>query len=170
MPINWWLFFVAGIIPLAVGFVWYGNMGFGRKWMSLNGFTEESLKDGNMGLLFGLSYVFSVFIAFIMSSMVIHQGGVFGTMMPDVMESGSAAQQQFNDLMAQYGNNFRDFKHGALHGAMITVFFAFPLIAINALFERRGWPYILIHSGYWLVCLILIGGLLCSMLEYGPLS
>jgi hypothetical protein len=170
MPTNWWLFLVAGIIPLAVGFFWYGNMGFGRKWMKINGFTEESLQGGNMGLMFGLSYLFSVLIAFTLSTLVIHQGGVFATMMPGVMESGSSTQQQFNDLMAQYGSNFRDFKHGALHGALATVFFVFPLFAINSLFERRGWPYIWIHSGYWLVCLTLMGGLLCALLEYAPLS
>lgn len=170
MPTNWWLFLVAGIIPLAVGFIWYGNLGFGRKWMSNNGFTEESLQGGNMGLIFGLCYLFSVLLAFLLSSIVIHQGNVFAMMMPEVMESGSAGQQQFNDLMAQYGDRYRDFSHGALHGAMVAVFFVFPLFAINSLFERRGWTYTLIHTGYWLVCLILMGGMLCAMLDYAPLS
>lgn len=170
MPINWWMYFVAGIIPLVVGFVWYGNLGFGKKWMSVNGFTEESLQGANMGLIFGLTYLFSVMVAFILSSMVIHQTGVFASMMPAVMESGSEAQGQFNDLMAQYGANFRDFKHGALHGGFIAVFLALPFFAINSLFERRGWTYILIHTGFWLVCLALMGGLLCSTLQFGSLS
>jgi len=165
MPDNWWMFFVAGLIPLLIGFVWYGKL-FGQKWMSVNGFTEDSLKGGNMPVIFGLSFLFSTFIALTLSGLVIHQGSVLQMMMPDVAESGSAAQQQFNDLMATYGGNFRDFKHGAIHGAFATIFLVLPLIGINALFERRGWPYIWIHTGYWLVCFILMGGLLCSTLQY----
>lgn len=166
MAENWWMFFVAAIIPLAVGFFWYGNMGFGKKWMKVNNFIAEDLEGANMGLIFGLSFLFSAFIAFTLSGIVVHQTAVFQMMMPEVMEAGSAAESQFGELMAQYGGNFRDFKHGALHGAILTVFFVFPLIAINSLFERRGWSYIMIHTGYWLVSLCLMGGLLCQTLVY----
>ncbi len=158
--------FCCSSYPVAVGFLWYGNMGFGKKWMNVNGFIEEDLEGANMGLIFGLSFLFSAFIAFALSGIVVHQTAVFQMMMPEVMEAGSAAEGQFGELMAQYGGNFRDFKHGALHGAIITVFFVFPLIAINALFERRGWGYIMIHTGYWLVSLCLMGGLLCQTLIY----
>ncbi|MEM1124805.1 MAG: DUF1761 domain-containing protein [Bacteroidota bacterium] len=84
--------------------------------------------------------------------------------------SGSAAQQQFNELMAQYGDHHRSFGHGALHGGIIALFAALPLIGINALFERRGWKYIWIHTGYWFITLALIGGLLCATLDYAPLA
>ncbi len=166
MASNWWMFFVAGLIPLAIGFVWYGNMGFGKKWMNINGFSDEDLEGGNMVLIMGLSYLFSCFIAFTMSGIVVHQTAVFQLMMPEVMVAGSDAQGHFTDLMSQYAGSFRSFKHGALHGVIITIFFVFPLFAINSLFERRGWGYILIHSGYWLVCLALMGGLLCQTLVY----
>ena len=56
MPTNWYLFFATALIPLVVGFFWYGNMGFGKKWMKVNGFTEESLAGANMGLIFCLLY------------------------------------------------------------------------------------------------------------------
>ena len=170
MPTNWWMFLIAGLIPLVIGSLWYGNLLFGRKWMSVNGFTEESLKGGNMAVIFGLSYVFSVFVALTLSGVTIHQSAVLQMMMPDIMESGSAAQQTFNDLMAEYGDRHRDFKHGVIHGAFFTVFLVFPLIGINALFERRGWTYIWIHTGYWLVCTALMSGLLCSTLVYGSPS
>ena len=111
MPTNWWMFLVAALIPMIVGSLWYGKMLFGNKWMKLNGFTEESLQGGNMAVIFGLSYLFSIMIAMTVSGLVIHQTAVFQMMMPDIAESGSAAQQQFNDLMSQYGGNFRDFKH-----------------------------------------------------------
>ncbi|WP_421792084.1 DUF1761 domain-containing protein [Hyphobacterium sp.] len=34
---------------MLVGFLWYGPL-FGKRWMALNGFTEEGLKETNMGL------------------------------------------------------------------------------------------------------------------------
>ncbi len=169
MPSNWYLFFLTALIPLVVGFFWYGNMGFGKKWMNVNGFTEESLQGANMGVIFGLSYLFGVFISLALSGIVIHQTSVFQVMMPDVAEAGSAAQGQFNDLMATYGGNFRDFGHGALHGGFLALLLAFPMIAINAMFERRGWTYIWIHTGYWFVCFVIIGAILCRFLTYAPL-
>jgi hydrogenase maturation factor len=35
-------------------------------------------------------------------------------------------------------------------------------VGINALFERRGGKYILVHVGYWIVTLALIGGVVCQ--------
>ena len=169
MPSNWYLFFLTALIPLIVGFLWYGNMGFGKKWMIVNGFTEESLQGGNMGMIFGLSYLFGIFISLAISGVVIHQTAVFQMMMPDVGETGNVAQTQFNDLMATYGGNFRDFGHGAIHGGFLGLMLAFPMIAINAMFERRGWAYIWIHTGYWFVCFVIIGAILCRFLTYAPL-
>ena len=169
MPDNWYLFFLTALIPLIIGFFWYGNFGFGKKWMSINGFTEESLEGANMAMIFGVSYLFGVFISLALSGVVVHQTNTLQMMMPDVIESGSAAQAQFNDLMMTYGGNFRTFGHGALHGGFLGILLVLPVVAINALFERRGWVYILIHTGYWLVTMALIGGVLCKYLYYAPL-
>lgn len=170
MPTNFYMYFVAGLIPLLIGSIYYSPKVAGNAWMKTNKFTPESMQGANMPLIFGLTYLFSCFIAFMMGSFVIHQGGVFGMMYPEVLEAGSATQQHFNELMQQYGDNSRTFKHGVIHGIMTAVLFVAPIIAINALFERRGWKYMLIHIGYWVICLALIGGLICSTLHYELLS
>jgi hypothetical protein len=164
------MFFVAGLIPLVVGALYYSPQVAGNAWMKTNKFTKESMEGANMAMIMGLAYLFSCFIAFMMSNFVIHQGGAFGMMYPEVMESGSATQQHFNELMQQYGANSRSFTHGVIHGIIVALFFVGPIIAINALFERRGWKYTLIHLGYWLISLALVGGLICATLEYAPLS
>lgn len=64
--------------------------------------------------------------------------------------------------MADYGDAFRYFKHGALHGLMTGIFFALPITAINALFEQKSWKYILINAGYWMVTLTIMGGIICA--------
>lgn len=167
MPTNFYMFFVSALIPLLVGAVYYHPSVFGSAWMKVNKFKEEDLKGANMALIFGLSYLFGIFISMTLSGMVVHQSAFLQAMMPAVAESGSEAQQQYNSLMAQYGGSFRSLGHGALHGAFAAIFFALPLLGINALFERRGWKYILIHTGYWLICFILMGMLLAKTLVYG---
>jgi hypothetical protein len=169
MPTNFYMFFVAALIPMIIGAVYYHPKLAGTAWMKTNGFTEDSLKEGNMGVILGISYVLSLLLAFALSGLVIHQSAVFQMMAPAVQEPGSSAAQQFNDLMSQYGNDHRSFKHGALHGVFTAIFLALPFIGINALFERRGWKYILVHLGYWIITLLLMGGLLCQSLNYAPL-
>ncbi|MEL6988082.1 MAG: DUF1761 domain-containing protein [Bacteroidota bacterium] len=38
------------------------------------------------------------------------------------------------------------------------------MIGCISLFERRGWKYVLIHAGYWLLTLTLIGGVVCQFM------
>lgn len=166
MPTNFYMFFIAGIIPLIIGFIYYSEKVFGTKWMKVNGFTKEKLAEGNMVAILGLAYLMSVILSFGMSGIVIHQPSVFQVMMPDVMEAGSTAEATFNDFMATYGDRHRGYAHGAIHGIIFTIFIALPIIAINALFEHRGWAYIGIHFGYWLLTATAVGALLCGTLTY----
>lgn len=170
MPTNFYMFFVTALIPMLVGAVYYHPKVLGNAWMKTNGFTLESLEGANMMKIFGLSYVLSVLLSFILSGMVIHQSGAFSMMAPEVFESGSAAQQDFNALMVKYGASERSFGHGAFHGVFTAICFVLPIIGINALFERRGWKYTFIHFGYWAISLLLMGGLLCQSLNYEPLT
>jgi hypothetical protein len=39
---------------------------------------------------------------------------------------------------------------------------ALPIIGINALFERRGFKYIAINVGYWVVSMAIMGGIICQ--------
>jgi len=84
MPSNWYLFFATALIPLAIGFFWYGAMGFGKKWMRINGFTEESLAGANMGVMMGLSYVFGIVLSLALSGVVIHQTLAMGLSMEGI--------------------------------------------------------------------------------------
>ncbi|HRE78496.1 MAG TPA: DUF1761 domain-containing protein [Flavobacterium sp.] len=159
MEINFYPVFVAALTTLLVGFIWYGPL-FGKAWMKETGLTEEDLKKGSMVKIFGLTYIFSVMIAMIMQILTIHQFGALGMVGGPELEA--AAQPSYAAFMADYGTAFRTFKHGALHGFMSGLFLAFPLIAINGLFERRSWKYIFIHSGYWIVVMTIMGAIVCG--------
>ena len=102
-------------------------------------------------------------LAAFLQFLVIHQGGVFST----ILESGSTELQgdalvYFEDFMAKYGDNYRTFKHGALHGALAGIFMVLPVLATQAMFERKTAKYILINVGYWTVTMALMGGIICQ--------
>lgn len=164
MEMNVIILFIAAIVPMIIGFVWYGPL-LGNAWMKEMNFTKESLAGQNMIKVFILSYIFSLLVAFFLQFIVIHQGGVFSTL----LESGSTELQgdvlvYFEDFMAKYGDNYRTFKHGALHGVMSGLFFVLPILAIIAMFERKSAKYVAINAGYWVVTLAIMGGIICQWL------
>jgi hypothetical protein len=160
MEINFIALLVSALVTLVVGFIWYNPKVFGTIWMRENNFTPEQLKSGNMLKIFGLTYLFSLMITMTLMSLTIHQSGAVGMVGgPPLIDS---AKPSFAAFMADYGMAYRTFKHGALHGFMSGLFFAFPMIGINGLFERKSWKYILIHAGFWTVCLTLMGGIICA--------
>ena len=160
MEINLIAPLVAALTTLLVGFVWYHPKVFGTAWMKETGLTQEELDKGNMLKIFGLTFIFSTFIAMIMQMLTIHQLGAMGMIGgPDKL---AEAKPSFAAFMTDYGTAFRTAKHGALHGFMTGLFFAFPMIAINGLFERKSWKYILIQAGYWMVSLLIIGAIVCA--------
>lgn len=158
MDINFIAILVAAIIPLIIGFIWYNPKTFGKAWIRESGLTAESLKGGNLLAIFVLTFIFSFFIVFILQFLTIHQTGALGMIGGDPNQ----ALPSYTAFMSDYGMAFRTFKHGALHGFMAGAFFIFPVLAINALFERRSWKYIFINSGYWVVCTTIMGGIVCS--------
>jgi hypothetical protein len=155
---------LAALIPLIMGFIWYNPKVFGTAWMNLAGLTEEKMKGANMPLIFFLSYVFAFLIALAMISIVIHQGHMYSILVktPGFGVPGSPVQTMLENFMRDYGHNYRTFKHGAFHGVLFSIFFVFPLIATNSLFERKSWKYIFINAGYWLVTIALMGGVVCQ--------
>ena len=165
MEMNFLIFFLAALVPLVMGFIWYGPL-FGNAWMKEMGFTKESLEGSNMALIFILSYVFSLLLAFFLLPATIHQMGVFSTLVdePGFAEQTGDAWAYFQDFLANYGDRFRTFKHGALHGVLTGVFLVLPILAIIAMFERRSVKYVAINAGYWIVVLAIMGGLIC---QYG---
>lgn len=164
IDLNFPIIALAAIVPLLLGFVWYHPKVFGNAWMSLAGLTEESMKGTNMGKVFLVTYLLSFLMALALLPMVIHQYGIYSILAeePGINDPESETGKYLSDFMARYGSNFRSFKHGVFHGVLSGIFLVMPLVAINALFERRKFKYTLINSGYWMLCLGIMGGILCA--------
>lgn len=148
----------AAVSALVVGFIWYNPKVFGNAWMKAAGMTDEQVKGGNMAKIFGLALLFAIMLAFAMPGIVIHQFGAMSLMGGDT----TAALPSYEAFISDYADAFRTFKHGALHGFMSGLFIALPILGTNALFERKGAKYIFINSGYWIVTLTIMGGIICA--------
>lgn len=172
MQQNILLYVFTALVPLLVGFVWYNKALFGRAWMRANRFTESDLKGGNIALRLILTYVLSLMLALALTALVIHQMHLFSTLanqpgMKNPKDPNSPAALYLKDFMTRFGSEFRTFRHGAFHGTIAGLFVAMPIIGIIALSERRSFKYVAIHTGYWMMCLALMGGLICQFMKLG---
>ncbi len=70
--------------------------------MKESGMTEEKVKEGNMALIFGLSFVFACFLSIIMWAQVLLIGG-----------GGEETHGQ---------DPYLTFKHGSFYGALMGLF------------------------------------------------
>lgn len=163
MPVsNWMVVLATGLVPLIMGFLWYGPL-FGKAWMKAADMDQEKMKGANMAVIFGLALIFGLMLATALVPVVIHQMGLFSLLqVPAFKTAGSPEATAYGDIMAKYGTNFRTFKHGAFHGAMAGLFMFLPIMGTNALFERKGWTYILLNVGFWTVCAMIMGGIISA--------
>ncbi len=164
MGTNYIAILGAAFIPMIMGFIWYGPMLFQKQWMKEMNFTQKDVEGGNMLLIFGLSFVFSLLIAFFMQFLVIHQFGVYQTLAgePEFTKQAGGGYAYFQEFMSNFGDRFRTFKHGVLHGAITGLFFILPIIGTKSLFERKSFKYVAINVGYWVITLALMGGIICQ--------
>lgn len=74
---NWLAVIVAAVSTFALGGLWYGPL-FGRAWMRASGVTEEQVRQGNKGKIFGLSFVLLLLAAIVLAIFIGHLGTLAG--------------------------------------------------------------------------------------------
>lgn len=164
MNLNFPVLLVAALVPLVLGFIWYHPKVFGTAWMQAAEMTEEKMKNFNMVKVFGLSFVFAFMFAMSLQFIVVHQFHLY-SLVADQLKPGdttSATATWLQSTLDSYGQNFRTFKHGAFHGFLSGIFFVLPIIGTNGLYERKSTKYILINTGFWTLCMTLMGGIICQ--------
>ena len=123
---------IAAVVNMIVGYMWYGPV-FGKQWMKLSGVTEKSMADGkpNMGKIYGLTYVAAVVMAYVLSMFTGFAGATTAT-------------------------------QGAMVGFWVWLGFVAPANASKYLFANKAQPWNLyyLEQGYWLLLLLVNGGLL----------
>jgi hypothetical protein len=135
--INWLAVLVAALSSFVVGGIWYSPGLFGKAWMKDNQLTEEDVKKGNKGKVFGWTLIFSLLMAANL--------GMFLAPAPE----GCTGQCAPEVNMAW----------GATAGFLAGIW-TFCAFAIHSLFEQKPWRVILINGFYSIVSLTLMGAII----------
>jgi hypothetical protein len=62
--INWLAVIAAALSAFILGGLWYSPILFGKAWMRANKLTEEQVKGGNKGRIFGFAFLWSLVMSF----------------------------------------------------------------------------------------------------------
>jgi len=74
--LNWLAILIAALSTFLIGGLWYSM--FRIQWMAVNNFTEEFLKQRKLPFVFGLSFIFSLIMAFNLALFIGKEGTSFG--------------------------------------------------------------------------------------------
>ena len=82
MEINWLAVVAAAASSFVLGGVWYSAL-FAKQWQTAAGLTDEQIKNSNMGLIFGGSFVLALiasasFAVFLGSEVDAMTGALYG--------------------------------------------------------------------------------------------
>ena len=140
MHINWLAVAVAALIPLIMGMIYYHPKVAGGAWMRANGFTLESIGNGPKPILYGVALGLSFLLSLWMTGNVTGPG----------------------QSTAPDGHSYATFGHGAVHGVVISLMVLLPILGTSSIFEKRGWNWVFVNLGYWVITLAIMGGILSA--------
>lgn len=167
MPqINFYILFVTAFIPTIVGAIYYHPKILGNAWLASADITADHVKGGNMVRTLLLSYLFGLFLSYILFLFSVHQSSIFQLFLHESGLSipGTDINQYVSDFMDRYGDRHRSFGHGVIHGVELCLLMGFAMIGISTLRERRPMKYLWIHLLFWVICGGLMGGILCAFM------
>ena len=125
--------FVAALIPMILGMVWFHPKAFGNAWMKGANVNPDDGKAVNMPLLMGIGFVMALVISCFLKSYAIYH-------------EGTPADATF--------------AHGAFHGVMFCLMLGVPVLVSATIWEKKSLSYYLINISYWVVVFALMGGLM----------
>lgn len=118
--VNWLTVVVAAASGFMVGGIWYGPI-MGKKWMGAVGLSEDDIKSGNMGAIYGGAFAFSVLASWTLAHTFASYGADFSLQVK---------------VMTAFG---------------VAIGFIVPAIGTNYLFSQKPKALFLIDAGYWLL-------------------
>ena len=161
-PVKFVAVLVATLVPVVLGMVWYSPIAFLKPWLKSVNMTEEQMKQSSMVKMM----IGSVIIAFFLSAtlaysgIIVHQLGLMSLFIAKFQAGDSGAIATYKQLVESLGMAHRSFGHGFFHGAMFGIFGLIPVVTSGAIYEQKGFKYVLIVGGYWAISSALMGGII----------
>jgi hypothetical protein len=138
LAVNYLAVLVAAIVIFILGGLWYSPVLFVKKWVALQGKTEEQMRaeaaSANMPLLYTSAFVTALITSWVMAHLLEHFAQAVD---PSVMQLNAV--------------------HGAMFGFVCWLGFAAPTSYATAIFSGQPKQLWLINSSYNLVSFMLAG-------------
>ena len=137
VPINYFAVITSAVVSMVLGFVWYGPV-FGKQWMKLSGFTEESMKAAKAkGMT--TSYVIMLIGSLVMSYVLAHA-----------------------IVFASAYLKVTGVKAGLMAGVWNWLGFVAPVTVGSVLWDNKSWKLWILNNAYYLCSLLAMGAILTS--------
>ena len=138
VPINFLAVILAGVVNMAIGFMWYSEALFGKQWMKLSGLTKEKMEKGKKDLpkIMLTSFVATLVMAYCLRYSVVYGGEYHGT---------------------------TGVQLGVMTGFFTWLGFIMPVQLTHVLYEKQPLKLFYIHTGYQLVAVIAMAIVLAVM-------
>lgn len=132
VEVNYLAVFLAAVVSIILGFLWYSPFVLGKPWMKEKGFTEESLKKAQkeMGKLYGVSFVISLITAYVLFHIMTMSTAFF---------------------------HYSALQTGLMSGFFVWLGFMMPVQLTAAIFGNKNWRLFGIDTGYQLVSILGMG-------------
>ena len=140
VPINYLAVLACAIASMVLGFLWYGPL-FGKLWMSLSGMSPEQIEackakgggGGNMMKSYALMFVGSLVMAYVLA---------------------------YSIVFASAYLNAAGIAGGLMAGFWSWLGFIAPVTLGTVLWEGKSWKLWMLNNAYYLVLLLIMGGIL----------
>lgn len=124
--VNWLAVIAAAVTGFIVGGIWYGPV-MGKRWMGAVGLSEDQIKSGNMGVIYGGAFAFSLLASWTLA----HTFATYGQDLPVMVK-----------VLTAFG---------------VALGFIVPAIGTNYLFSQKSKTLFFIDATYWLLFYIAMG-------------
>lgn len=124
--VNWLAVVLAALCGFLVGGIWYGPV-MGKRWLGAVGLTEDQVKAGNMPMIYGGAFAFSLLASWTLAHTFVTYGQDLSFMVK---------------VMTAFG---------------VALGFVVPAIGTNYLFSQKSRTLFFIDAGYWLLFYIAMG-------------
>ncbi len=132
VPVNFLAILVAGIVSMAIGFLWYSPLVLGKPWMKEKGLSAESLKKAqkDMGMLYGISFVVALVSGYVLFHVMFLSENFF---------------------------HYTRFTTGVMSAFWMWLGFMMPVQVTATIFGGKNWKLLGIDTGYQLASLLAMG-------------
>lgn len=129
VQVNYVAVFMAGVVSMVVGFLWYSPFFFGKPWMKLMGLNAKDMKEAQkkMGPMYALSFAVTLVTAVVLYHVMTYSG----------------AYNHYDKMMLALSTGF-----------WVWVGFVAPVQVTEVIFGGKKWNLFFINTGYQLVSLV----------------